>query len=169
VLKGAAYGNNAYGKAALGYLAVKDMLGDAQFRKSLHAFMDRWHGRHPIPWDFFNTFNDVSGQNLNWFWNNWYFSNNYIDMAVASVSRTDHGYSLTIDNIGGMAAPVDVRVKYSDGDTATFHQTPAIWESNQKRAIVRIPTEKTISSLDLDGGIWMDADTANNGWTAAGH
>jgi aminopeptidase N len=130
--------------------------------------MDRWHGKHPIPWDFFNTFNNVSGRNLNWFWNNWYFSNNYIDMAVSGVSRADRGYSLTIDNIGGMAAPVDVRVKYSDGDTATFHQTPAIWESNQKQATVRIPTEKTISSLDLDGGIWMDANTTNNGWTASG-
>ena len=28
VLKGVAYGNNAYGKASLGYLAVKDLLGD---------------------------------------------------------------------------------------------------------------------------------------------
>ena len=37
------------------------MLGDAAFRHALHAFMDRWHGKHPIPWDFFNTFNDVTG------------------------------------------------------------------------------------------------------------
>ena len=69
-----AYGNSAYGKAALGYLALKDMLGDAAFRKALHAFIDRWHGKHPIPWDMFNTFNDVTGQNLNWFWNKWYFT-----------------------------------------------------------------------------------------------
>jgi hypothetical protein len=89
-------------------------------------------------------------------------------MAVSGGSRADRGYALTVDNLGGMAAPVDVRVKYSDGDTATFHQTPAIWESNQKQATVRIPTEKTISSLDLDGGIWMDANTTNNGWTAGG-
>jgi hypothetical protein len=162
ILKGAAYGDNAYGKPALGYLAVKDMLGDAQFRKSLHAFMDRWHGKHPIPWDFFNTFNNVSGKNLNWFWNNWYFSNNYIDLAAASVRKVGNGYSLVIDNIGGMDAPVDVRVKYTDGDTATFHQTPAIWEANQKRATVVIPAKKTIGSLNLDGGIWVDADTTNN-------
>ena len=29
--------------------------------------MDRWNGKHPAPWDFFYTFNDVSGQDLNWF------------------------------------------------------------------------------------------------------
>jgi len=166
VLTGVAYGNNAYGKASLGYLAVKDLLGDAMFKKALHAYMDRWHGKHPTPWDFFNTFSNVSGQNLNWFWNDWYFSNNYIDLAVQSVKKSGNGYTLVIDNIGGMDAPVDVRVHYSDGDSATFHQTPAIWEANQKEATVQLPARKTIRSLDLDGGIWVDADTTNNSWQA---
>ena len=168
VLKGAAYGNNAYGKPALGYLAVKDLLGNAEFKRTLHAYMDRWNGKHPTPWDFFNTFSNVSGKNLNWFWNNWYFSNNYIDLAVGSVKKTSTGYSVAIDNIGGMDAPVDVRVKFADGDSSTFHQTPAIWEADQKRAIVAIPTNKTIRALDLDGGIWMDADRSNNVWPAGG-
>lgn len=166
VLKGVAYGNNAYGKAALGYLAAKDLLGDAAFRKSLHEFMDRWHGKHPIPWDFFNTFNDVTGKNLNWFWRNWYFSNNYIDLAVGSVRKTRTGYSVVIDNIGGMAAPVDLRVRYGDGSIDTIHETPAIWESNQQRATVAIATRKAIQSLALEGGIWMDADSSNNAWAA---
>lgn len=165
VLKGAAYGNNAYGKAALGYLAVKDLLGDASFKKALHGYMDRWHGKHPTPWDFFNTFSNVSGKNLNWFWNNWYFSNNYIDFAVDGVTKASAGYSLVINNIGGMDAPVNIRVQYTDGSSETIHKTPAIWESNQKKAIVAIPTKKTIRALDLDGGIWMDADTTNNKWT----
>ncbi len=166
VLKGVAYGNNAYGKAALGYLAAKDLLGDASFRKSLHEFMDRWHGKHPIPWDFFNTFNDVSGKNLNWFWRNWYFSNNYIDLAVGSVRKTRTGYSVVIDNIGGMAAPVDLRVRYGDGSTDTIHETPAIWESNQQLATVAIATRKAIQSLELEGGVWVDADSSNNVWAA---
>jgi hypothetical protein len=166
VLKSSAYGNNAYGKAALGYLAVKDLLGDATFKKSLHTFMDRWHGKHPAPWDFFYTFDNVSGQNLDWFWTNWYFSNNYIDMALTGVRKSGKGYSLTIDNIGGMDAPVDVHVKYADGDSTSFHQTPAIWKANQKRATVSIPTTKAVASIDLDGGIWMDADTTNNRWNA---
>jgi hypothetical protein len=164
VLKGVAYGNNAYGKPALGYLAMKDLLGDAQFRKCLQAYMDRWHGKHPTPWDFFNTFSNVSGRNLNWFWNDWYFSNNYIDLAVASVNKARNGYSVVINNIGGMDAPVDIHVKYTNGDSATFHQTPAIWEANQQKATVTIPATRTISSLDLNGGIWMDADTTNNKW-----
>ena len=165
-LTGIAYGNSAYGKAALGYLALKDLLGDELFRKSLHAFMDRWHGKHPIPWDMFNTFNDVSGQDLNWFWRSWFFSNAYIDLAVANVAKVRGGYSVAIDNIGGMVAPVDLVVHYVDGSTETVHETPRLWEANQQRATTMVRTKKTIQSVELTGGIWMDADLSNNRWPA---
>jgi hypothetical protein len=164
VLKNQAYGNNAYGKPSLGYLAVKDLLGDELFGKSLHEFISRWHGKHPIPWDFFNTMNDASGKDLNWFWRNWFFSNNYIDLAVTSVTKRTSGYTVSIHNIGGMAAPVDFLIHYSDGSADTLHQTPAIWAANQVEARVTVPTRKTVASLTLDGGIWMDADTTNNSW-----
>ena len=166
VLRGVAYGNNAYGKPALGYLAVKDLLGDAAFRTSLHAFIDRWHGKHPIPWDFFNTFNNTSGKNLNWFWNAWFFSNGYIDIGVSAARKTATGYTVTLANVGGMPAPVDLVVTYTDGTTETVHQTPAIWSPNVKQATVRLATRKTMKSIALDGGIWMDADATNDRWAA---
>ena len=157
-------GNNQYGKPSLGYLAVKEMLGDVLFKKCLHEYMSRWNGRHPLPWDFFNTFNNASGKNLDWFWTNWFFSNYYIDLSVKNVSKTTTGYTLTVDNIGGMAAPFDVLLEYSDGTTETRHQSPAVWQANQKQVKVAIPTKKTIRSLTLDGGIYMDADESNNSW-----
>lgn len=161
-LLGSALGNNEYGKASLGYLAMMDMLGDDLFKKCLHAYMDRWHGKHPIPWDFFNTFNDVSGKNLNWFWSNWFFTNNYIDYSLKNSVKTAKGYSLTIENIGGMPAPVNAVVTYKDGSTEKFHQSPVIWEKGQKLATVNIATKKEVASIKLDGGIFMDADPSNN-------
>jgi hypothetical protein len=166
VLRGAAYGNNAYGKPSLGYLALKDLLGDELFKKCLHEYIDHWHGKHPIPWDFFYSFNKSSGKNCNWFWTNWYFTNNYIDFAVQQVSESATGYSLIIKNIGGYPAPSDVMVNYTDGSSATFHQTPAIWMINQKETTVNIVTNKKIKTLRLNGGIFMDADESNNTWMA---
>jgi hypothetical protein len=163
-LTGYAYGNNAYGKAALGYLALKDLLGDAAFRTALHAFMDRWHGKHPIPWDFFNTFNDVTGRNLNWFFNSWYFTDNYIDVAVRDVTKSGNGYSIVIDNIGGWPIPVDVRLGFTDGTSSTVHETPAIWQPNLRQARVVVTASKPIQSVTLEGGIWVDADSTNNRW-----
>jgi len=162
MMNGAGLGSNEYGKASLGYLAVKDLLGDDIFRQCLHGFMDRWHGKHPIPWDFFYSFNNISGTNLNWFWNSWFFSHGYIDLAIQDVKKSTAGYTVTIKNIGGFTAPVNIIVTNADGTKTTYHQTPNIWAANQNITTVDIPTNKTIKSLTLDGGIFMDADTSNN-------
>jgi hypothetical protein len=166
VLSGSGLGNNEYGKAALGYLAAKDLLGDAAFRVGLHAFMDRWHGKHPIPWDFFATMNDATKRDLNWFWRAWYFSNDYIDLAVTGARKTTGGYAVTLRNVGGMPAPVDLVVEYTDGTTSRVHQTPAIWSGGSATTVLTVKTDKAVRSIALDGGIWMDADPATDRWTA---
>ena len=160
-----AYGDNAYGKAALGYLALKDMLGDAAFRAGLHGFIDRWHGKHPIPWDMFNTFNDVTGQNLNWFWKGWFFRNGYIDLAVNGVTRAGDGYNVVIDNVGGMPVPVDIEARFGDGTSQVIHQSSAIWRADPRRATVPVATRKPLTSVALQTGIWVDADSTNNRWS----
>ena len=167
-LNGAALGNNEYGKAALGYLAMKELLGDDDFRLCLHSYMDRWHGKHPTPWDFFYTFNDISEKNLNWFWTSWFFSNNYIDVSVANATKTKTGYTVTVDNKGGMPAPFDILISYDDNTSDTVHQTPEVWQKNLKQASIAVKTSKKISSLKLEGGIYMDADKSNNSWQDQG-
>lgn len=163
-MQGSGFDNNEYGKAALGYLATKDLLGDELFSKCLHEFMGRWHGKHTLPWDMFNSFNSASGKDLSWFFNNWFFSNGYIDLAVQDVSPSSGGYTLAIKNIGGFDAPVDVVMAYDDSTTETLHQTPEIWHHDQKIATVTISTKKKLTSLNLNGGIFMDADETNNKW-----
>ncbi|MGH2642562.1 MAG: M1 family metallopeptidase [Chitinophagaceae bacterium] len=162
--RGMAYGSNAYGKPSLAYLALKDMLGDQVFKKCLHTYMDWWHGKHPIPWDFFYSFNTASGQNLDWFWNSWFFSHGYDDLGVGKVSKTKDGYLLTVKNIGGFVIPFDVKITYTDGTTEDIHKTPIVWKKDQKQTEVVIRTRKRISSLTIDNGIWMDADESNNTW-----
>ncbi|QXV65014.1 M1 family metallopeptidase [Mucilaginibacter sp. 21P] len=160
------YGNNAYGKPSLSYLALKDMLGDELFKKALHGYMDRWHGKHPIPWDYFNSMSNVSGHNLNWFFNNWFFTNGYDDLAIKNVVTGKDGYTFTVANIGGFAIPFDVVTEYTDGTKKTIHQTPAVWEKNQKETLVTFKNErgKSLKSITLDNGIFMDATPADNVW-----
>lgn len=165
-MTGGGFGNNEYGKASLGYLAMKDILGDELFKKCLHEYMNRWNGKHPIPWDFFNTFSNVSGKNLNWFWNNWFFGTGYIDYALEDIKKSSSGYTVSIKNIGGSFAPADMIIKYTDGTTETKHISPVVWEKNAKQASVAIATNKKIESVSLDGGIFMDADPSNNGTPA---
>ena len=163
-LSGPGIGNNQYGKPALAYLALKELLGDVTFKKALHEFMNRWNGKHPIPWDFFNTFNDATGQNLNWFWNSWFFSHNYIDLSVKEVKTAANSTTVAIQNEGGMPVPFDVVVTYTDGTTERFHQAPSVWQKDGKSASVSIKTTKPVSNVKLDGGIFMDAAPKDNEW-----
>ncbi len=159
---GRGLGNNEYGKPSLAYLSVKDLLGDDMFRKCLHGFMDRWHGKHPLPWDFFYSFNNISGKNLNWFWNAWFFSNNYIDLSLDTLQIVNNSTQVIISNIGGFPVPVNLLLTYKDGSTETIHKTPEIWASSQKQATITINNKKAIQSAKLVTDIYLDADESNN-------
>ncbi|WP_300672307.1 M1 family metallopeptidase [Soonwooa sp.] len=161
-VSGAGYGNNSYVKASLSYLALKDYLGDALFKKALHHYMDNWNGKHPIPWDYFNSMNTGSGKNLNWFWNNWFYSNYYIDLKINSVSQNNNTVDLKIDNVGGFAIPFDVVLKFDDNSTQSKHYTPEVWEKNQKQLLLNIPSNKKVKSVELDGGLFMDYTPDDN-------
>ena len=163
-LSGSGLGDNEYGKPALAYLGLKDMLGDDLFKKSLHGFMDRWHGKHSIPWDMFNSFSNISGKDLTWYWNNWFFTNNSTDLALKDVKLSPTGASATIENIGGFVVPTDLVVEYADGTKEKKHFTPSIWEKNQKTTTVNIVAKKKIVFIKMDNGIFMDYDESNNTW-----
>ena len=159
-------GNNFYGKPSLSYLALKDLLGDKLFKKALHNYMNNWNGKHPIPWDYFYSMENGSKKKLDWFFYNWFYTPYYIDLSLTKADKTSKGYSIDIKNIGGFAVPFNVIATYDDGSNESFHQTPIVWESNQKEITVNIKTKKTVKSLKLDGGIFMDANEKDNTWPA---
>ncbi|GAA4792350.1 M1 family metallopeptidase [Olivibacter ginsenosidimutans] len=168
-VSGVGYGRNSYGKASLSYLALKDLLGDALFKTALHTYMDNWNGKHPMPWDFFNSMNTGSGQDLNWFFQNWFFTNNYIDLKVGEVKQLTNKLAITAENIGGFAIPFDVVISYADGSEERQHFTPSVWKDHPKTIHLQVQTKKGIvKSVYLDGGIFMDATPKDNNWKENG-
>lgn len=160
-LSGMGYGSNAYIKPALAYLALKDMLGDKLFKNTLHYYMNLWKGKHPTPWDFFNSFNVGSAQNLNWFWQNWFFSNHYIDLKIASAKISGKKAKFSVKNVGGFAIPFDVEITYEDGTILKKHFTPEVWK-NYSTFRATIPVKQKVSSVKIDGGIFMDFTPEDN-------
>ena len=140
--------NNSYGKASLSYLALKDMLGDSLFKKALHYYMDEWHGKHPIPWDYFNAMSTGSGQNLNWFFKNWFFTNNYIDLKIDTVKRENDFYTITVKNVGGFAIPFDVKIVYEDGQIVTASNSQLFGKKMKKNKCLKFPQRKLSNRLN---------------------
>jgi hypothetical protein len=163
-LGGKGLGTNEYGKASLAYLALRDMLGHAKFKKIMQGYVHRWHGKHPMPWDFFYTFNDLSGKNLNWFWNNWFFKYNYLDIAVKNVKQKRKKANITVKNIGGFAIPFDVVIHHKDGSKSRKHETAAVWKNHPKQTTVSVKSPKKIEKITLNTGLFVDSDTSDNSW-----
>jgi hypothetical protein len=161
-VSGAGYGNNSYVKSSLSYLALKDYLGDDLFKKALHHYMDNWNGKHPIPWDYFYSMNTGSGKNLNWFFNNWFYTNNFIDLKIANAGQQKDKLTLSVDNVGGFAVPFDVVVTYEDQSVEKTHFTPHIWENDQKKTVISLSAKKKVKSVVLDGGLFMDYTQEDN-------
>ncbi|MEO7524278.1 MAG: M1 family aminopeptidase, partial [Ferruginibacter sp.] len=153
---------NSYPKPALGYLYVKDMLGDELFYKGLHNYFRNWNGKHPIPYDFFYSMNAGTGKDLNWFWKRWFFDSGVPDLAIANYTSTGNQKKIFIDSKGNKPVPVDVTVFYEDGTTQKFHRSISVWEKGNKTIVINFSSPKKIERINLGSTYVPDVDKKNN-------
>ncbi len=153
---------NSYPKPALGYLYVKDMLGDELFHKALHTYIRNWNGKHPIPYDFFNSINAGSGKNLNWFWKRWFFDNGVPDLAISKFTETGNQKKIIIESKGTKPVPVDIGITYKDGSTEKIHRSIAVWEKGNKTVTISFSSYKKVQTIKLGSTYVADVDRRNN-------
>ncbi|WP_448701937.1 M1 family metallopeptidase [Mucilaginibacter sp. AW1-3] len=154
---------NSYPKPGLGYMYVRDMLGDALFTKALHYYIEQWHGKHPMPYDFFNCMNTGAGINLNWFWKNWFIDRGTPDQAITKVAQKTHKeYTAIISNIGTKIVPVDLTVYYQDGTTKLIHKDISCWKNGNKEVDITFAADKPMDKLVLGGIYDVDVNKADN-------
>ncbi len=163
---GVTYMINSYPKPALGYLYARDMLGNDLFIKALHNYIAQWHGKHPMPLDFFNCMNTASGVNLNWFWKSWFFDQGVPDQAISNVTFVKNQYTITVANIGTKPVPVDLTVYYNDGSTQQIHHSIAAWQDGNKTFVTHLAAKRPIQKIVLGNGYDADVNKANNVWVA---
>lgn len=153
---------NSYPKPALGYLYVKDMLGDDVFYKGLHNYFRNWAGKHPIPNDFFYSMNAGTGKNLNWFWKKWFFDNGVPDLAISKVTSKQ----ITVESIGEKPVPIDLTITLADGSVKKIHQSIAVWEKGNKTVVIPLNVTSAVKKVELGSLYVADRDKKNNVWEA---
>ncbi|MBV7530077.1 M1 family metallopeptidase [Chitinophaga sp. sic0106] len=149
-----AYMTNSYPKPALGYLYVKDLLGDSLFLKALHHYIRTWSGKHPQPYDFFYCMNMGAGRNLDWFWKSWFFDNGYPDLALAPFRVLNGKYEIVVKRIGSKPVPVDLTLTFEDGSTQKLHRAIDCWEQGQEAVAFQVPKNKRLKKVVL-GSTWV--------------
>jgi hypothetical protein len=159
-----AYFANSYPKPAMGYLYIKDLLGDELFTKALHYYINQWKGKHPTPWDFFGSMNMGSGRNLDWFWKKWFFDNGVPDLAIGKVDLNKP--TVEIIAKGTKPVPVNLLITFADSTTQTIHRNIGVWEKGNMNITIPLPAGKKIVKLKLGGVYVPDAMKGDNEWVA---
>ncbi len=161
----ATYYSNSYGKGGLCYYVLQNMLGDSLYFKCLHQYMNDWHGKHPTPYDFFYSFNNTSGKDLNLFWQKWFFGLDYPDLSVKKVERSGKGSKITIRNKGGLPLPVYATLTSLSGEETIIKFTAETWKDGKKEMsfLTKIPLNE-ISKIVLGNEFIPEKFDKDNVW-----
>lgn len=151
----------AYTRPAMAYHFLRDAMGDSLFKKALKEYMNRWKGKHPLPWDFFNTFDEVAGESLHWFWKPWFFEAGYPDLAINVVTDNNE---VIIERIG--THPIPIALTYETEMKKEFYYlTTATWKTGEKMIKVFLPKDIVLKKVVLGNDRIPDVDKSNNSWS----
>ncbi|MFI5134022.1 MAG: M1 family metallopeptidase [Chitinophagales bacterium] len=162
----------AYMKPSMMLNALRDVVLDsARFDAAFREYVNRWAFKHPTPWDFFRTIENVSGEDLSWFWRGWVLNTWRIDQAVKGVKyvkdKPENGADITIENMEKMPMPVTVLIKETNGKEHTINLPVEIWQRGATWTF-GVQTTSEIKEVILDPDKKLpDWNRDNNSWKKA--
>jgi hypothetical protein len=135
------------------HMLRSQVLGKKRFDYAFRRYIRRWAYKHPTPWDFFNTMEAASGEDLQWFWKAWFMHNWKLDQAVGDVQYVNgdpsQGALITLINKDKMAMPVTVQVSQTNGQDTTIHLPVEIWQPGPVYTL-DVPSTSKISTVIID-------------------
>ncbi len=170
-LKEANIGNALYFKPGYGLeLLRNEILGADRFDYAFKEYIKRWAYKHPTPWDFFRTIENVAGEDLSWFWRGWFLENYKLDQSIDKVAYTNgkpiNGAEVTLSNLDKLAMPVTISYETNTGVKGTLKLPVEVW-NNTSEWKVKLPTTEELKYVELDAAkVLPDMNRGNNVWNA---
>ena len=149
-------------------LLRNNVLGVKRFDDAFKEYIQRWAYKHPSPDDFFRTIEDVSGEDLGWFWRSWVLNNWKLDQAVTGVSYVNNdpkqGAIISIKNMEKIPMPVHIEITTLSGEKIEKHLPVEVWKNSVEWSFV-INTNTDIQKVEIDPNYeYPDSDSSNNIW-----
>ncbi|MEL6614281.1 MAG: M1 family metallopeptidase [Bacteroidota bacterium] len=157
-------GWNSYFKPAMGLHILRDyVLGQETFDLAFRTYIERWAFKHPQPADFFRTMEDVSGEDLDWFWRGWFDTIRTYDATITDLTARDGVTRATVSHVGGLVFPAVVKFTFADG-TSERATVPVEAFGVDDGVTVRVASgERSVVSARLDpDGRLPDTDRSND-------
>jgi hypothetical protein len=173
----------SYDKTALWLFTLERHLGWQTLQKILSTTYGRWQFKHPRPQDFFDITNEISGQDLSWFFDQVHRSSVDFDYAVESVKSESvelEGYTaggggpsyveapdepstyrteVVVRRKGSGVFPVDVLMVFEDGV-----ELRKKWDGEYrwKLFVVERPAKLDYAVVDPERILLLDLHPTNN-------
>lgn len=150
------YGYASYPLPAFLYAVLYDHLGQELFEKCYREYIRRWAQKSPTPYDFIYTFEDVSGQDLSWFWNPWFFNFGSVGVKIQSLKKN----KLVVEQVGNRPVPLTITVDYGEDRQERMSYSASIWKGTNTFE-VKIPDYKEMTALAVNTDV-PDANALDN-------
>lgn len=157
----------AYEKPSDGLDILRNqILGKERFDSAFRIYIDRWAFKHPTPWDFFRTMENVSGEDLSYFWRGWFFTNSKLDQGIKDIEYVDNdpskGALITIVNNDQMVLPVPMKIEQENGKTDSIQLPVEIWQRGGEWTF-HYPSTSIIKKITIDPDHdYPDINPSNN-------
>jgi hypothetical protein len=161
----APFGVAGYYKPASVLVGLREVVGRDTFERAMREYGRRWMGKHPSPYDFWNTIEDVSGRDLDWFWKTWFYETWQLDQAVDEVATEGDSTRIVIENQGKAIMPAVLAVTREGGRVDTLTVPVESWFGGEKRHLVSVPATPKVIRVELDPDHdFPDVNRANGSW-----
>jgi hypothetical protein len=155
---------NSYMKADLLYEMLRYVVGDSAFREILHRYYGEWRFKHADEAAFIAICEQVSGQDLDWFFGQWLHRTPTVDYQKGEVVKKQQpdGMWLTeveIKRKGDGIMPVEVVLEHGDSS-----KTVQRWDGKSASGKVVFATPEKPGRVVVDPGDQiLDNNLLNNG------
>ena len=157
------YGKASYSKAATVMTTLEGYLGWPVMQRFLRAYYERWRFRHPTTVDVQEVMEDVAGEDLAWFFDQYVYGTAVVDYAVAQVDTDEAQKSrVRVERRGDGVFPQTLQVRFQDGRTDERR-----WDGQDASRTFVFERSSPVVEAYIDPAdlLWLDIDRLNNRWT----
>lgn len=158
-------GSSLYYKPAYGLQLLRNnILGADRFDYAFREYIKKWAYKHPTPTDFYRMMENGAGEDLSWFWREWFINDYTLDQSINAVANNNDGPVVTLENLDQMAMPVILGYETASGKKGTVSLPVEIW-NNTRLFKVKLPVQEKVKSVTIDPQrVFPDLNYKNNKW-----
>jgi hypothetical protein len=167
---GSDYGKNSYSKPATVMNTLEAYLGWETMRTFLRTYYSTWRFKHPTTRDLQETMEEVAGQDMDWFFDQYVYGTAVLDYRIDAISSTrdrsvadsldaNYLHTVRVERVYGGYMPTTIRLAFEDG---THYDIPWNGEDNWREFSHAGPSRLKEAYLDPDGSLWLETSRLNN-------